>query len=255
MKTTAASRNVASAPSGLGVVVVSLFLLALLGFFLSPWVAQAVIQRQLSKTTGLSVNLGNVHFSVTGPRFSIKDLQFSNPQGFPSAPLAQISEVKARYSPFSVLLGRPHFKKLQVTFKEFRLMRNEKGVLNLPSVRLATGGGANIDELELTLVPLTYTDLSSGQPTQKTFDIDLIKSVYRNVRGISGILEILNFEILKRTGVPEKVEPAPPAPVQVTPTAERPVVVQIGPTPTPQQAPAAKSASTQPAPSASEAAH
>lgn len=250
MKATATKRNLASAPSSLGAVVVTFFLLALLGVFLSPWVARALIQSQLSKTTGLPVSLGNVHFSVTGPRFSIKDLQFSNPRGFPSAPLAQVSEVKARYSPLSAVLGRPHFKRLQVTFREFRLMRNESGSLNLPSVAGGAVGRADIDELELTLVPLTYTDLSSGQPTQKTYDMDLIKSVYRNVKGVAGIVEILNWEILKRTGLPEKVTPAPP---QVKPTAsETPVIIQMGPAAAP-QAPAESTVPSQAAPSSASA--
>ena len=249
MKTATAKRNFASAPSSWGALVVGLFLIVLLVVFLSPWAAQALIQNRLSKATGLPVNIGSAHFNLTRPRFWIKDLQLSNPKGFPAAPLASVGEVKARYSPVSVLLGQPHFKKVQVNFKEFRLMRSEKGILNLPTVPSAASSRATIDELELNLNSVTYTDLSTGgQPTQQTFNLGLINSVYRNVKGIPGIVEILGWEVLKRTGVPEKTAPALPS---AKPIVELRVATQTGSVPVPQAPPATSQSKSAPSPAPS----
>lgn len=211
MKTSPAKRQASSPSSNLGALIVGFFLIILLAIFVSPWMAQALIQSRLSKATALSVNIGGAHFNLTRPRFWIKDLQFFNPKGFPAAPLAQIGEVKAQYAPVSIFLGRPHFKKVKIDFKEFRLMRNGKGILNLPPVPAGTPSRTTIDELELNLNTVTYTDLSSGQPVQQTYSLGLANSVYRNVNGVPGILEILSWEVLKRTGVPEKITPAPNA--------------------------------------------
>ena len=237
MKTTAAKNKLAAPSSGLGGIVVSLFLIALLAVFLSPWAAQALIQNRLSKTTGLSVNMTSVHFGLTRPHFVIKNLEFANPKGFPAAPLAQISNVEAKYSPVSILLGRPHFRKVRIDFKEFRLIRNDKGNLNLPLIPVAVSSGTTIDEVELNLNSLTYTDLSTGQPTQQVFNLGLVNSVYRNVKGVLGIEEILGWEILKRTGVPEKKTAAPKpivelrAAVQNVPPQPLTAPVSHGPTP------------------------
>ncbi len=214
MKTSTAKQKTSGLPSNLGGLVVGLFLIVLLGVFVSPWFAQRLVQSRLAKATGLNLRIGAAHFNLARPKFWIKDLQFSNPKGFPAAPLALINEVNAKYSRLSIFLGRPHFKKVQINFKEFRLMRNDKGVLNLPAIATNTAGAqATIDELDINLDKVTFTDLSTGQPQQQTFNLGLVNSTYRNVKGVAGIVEILNWEVLKRTGVPEKVT-VPTVPVK-----------------------------------------
>lgn len=243
-------------PSNLGGLVVGLFLIVLLGVFISPWFAQRLVQNRLSNATGLHLRIGTVHFNLTRPKFWIKDLQFYNPKGFPASPLALIEEVNAKYSPFSVLLGRPHFKKVQVNFKEFRLMRNDRGLLNLPAASSSVSGAqATIDELDINLDKVTFTDLSTGQPQQQTFNLGLVNSTYRNVKGVAGIVEILNWEVLKRTGVPEKIT-VPTIPVK--PIAELRAVTQTSSTsaPPPQTLPGSAPSKSSPssAPSAQGAA-
>ncbi len=234
MKTSTAKQKSSSLPSNLGGWVVGLFLIVLLGVFISPWFAQRLVQNRLSNATGLYLRIGTAHFNLTRPKFWIKDLQFSNPKGFPASPLALIAEVNAKYSLFSVLLGRPHFKKVQVNFKEFRLMRNDRGRLNLPAASSsASGAQATIDELDINLDKVTFTDLSTGQPQQQTFNLGLVNSTYRNVKGVAGIVEILNWEVLKRTGVPEKIT-VPTIPVK--PIAELRAVTQTSSAPLPPQA-------------------
>ena len=225
MKAATAKRNFSRSSSPLGALVVGLFLLILLAVFVSPWMIQGSIQNRLSKATGLSVNIGSAHFKLTQPSFWIKDLQLLNPKGFPAAPLAQIGEVTGQYSRASFLLGQPRFKKIRITFKEFRLIRNDKGELNLPKLAVPVSGNTVINELELNLNAVTYTDLSTGQPVQQTFNLGLTNSIFRNVKGISGIVEILGWEILKRTGVPEKITPPFP---NVKPIAELKAAAQTG---------------------------
>ena len=253
MKASTAKRSYSRSSSPLGALTVSLFLLVLLAVFVSPWMIQGSVQSRLSKATGLSVNIGSAHFKLTQPNFWIKDMQLLNPKGFPAAPLAQIEEATGQYSRASFLLGQPRFKKIRITFKEFRLMRNEKGELNLPKLTAPVSSNTVIGELELNLNTVTYTDLSSGQPVQQTFNLGLTNSIFRNVKGIPGIIEILGWEILKRTGVPEKVTLPVPG---VKPIAELRAVFQTGSVPAPSIAPVKDQSQPAPslAPSAPEAA-
>lgn len=179
----------------------ALLLLAVLVVFLAPLLAQSAMLDRLSKATQLPVSLGELDFSLFRPRFSIKELQFSNPKGFPDAPLTQIAEVKASYSPWALAIGRFDLRQAEIHVREFRLVRNEAGELNLPPVSEVRSPGDIIDELIVNLRLVTYTDLSEKQPVQKTFDVGLMNATYRNVEGIMDVMEILNWEILKRTGV------------------------------------------------------
>lgn len=225
MKKTVTKKKSSSAPFVLGI---GLALLALCsGIFLLPHAVKAFIQSSLSKTTGLPVQIGKIHLSLARSQFSIKNLQFSNAKGFPDAPLARIGKVKIHYLPPVTIGGWFELKKVEVDFEEFRLVRNEAGSLNLPAPPSLPVRGETIDELVLNLGPVTYTDLSGGQPVQQTFDVKLEKAVYRKVKGIPGILEILNWEILKRTGVEEKTTPSPP---EIKPLAEpQPVASEATP--------------------------
>lgn len=206
-----------------GTPVVTLLLIALLGLLTLPWIIQALIQGHLAKVSDLPVAIADLDFSLFRSQFSIKGLQFSNPDGFPDGILAQIPKTSVHYSRRSLLRGKVNLTKIVSDFSEFRLIRNEKGDLNLPKVAPASDNAEIIEEVILNLGPVTYTDLTEGQPIQQTFDVGLANSVYRNVKGVSGIIEILTWEVLKRTGVQEKKGPVT---MEITPIAESQVAGQ-----------------------------
>ena len=225
MKKATTKQKPSSRISNLATAFVALFLLGCLLVFLLPAVVESVFQGQLSKATGLPVELGKVHFSLTQPQFSVQDIQIMNPPDFPAGPLAEVSEARVRYAPSPKFVGGFELKRLEIDFRGFRVLRNEKGILNLP-LGVSTSRGPVIKEVKLNLASATYTDLSGGQPSQQTFELGLTNAVYRNVKGISGLLEILNWEVLKRTGLEEKKAPTLP---EVKPIAELPTANQTVP--------------------------
>ena len=207
MKKTASAKK---PPHFLGVLGIILILIGILVAFFLPPTVEALIASNLSKITGLPVDIGKLHLSLTRPQFLIRDLRFSNPKGFPSTELATLGEVKVQYVPPPIILGRFDLKKVEINFKELRLVRNETGIINLPLQSPMRAVGDVVDEVVLNLGSLTYTDLSEKQPVQKTFDLGLNNAVYRNVKGVAGIMEIVNWEVLKRTGIEaKKVTPSP----------------------------------------------
>ena len=237
-----------SSPLSSGVTALTaVFLLGCFLVFLLPVVVEAVFQRQLSKATTLPVEIGKVHFSLRRPQFSIYEIEVSNPKDFPSGLLAQVGEARVQYAPTGKFVGGFELKKIEIDFKDFRLIRNEKGILNLPTFPPSESRHL-INEVILNLGSVTYTDLSSGQPSQQTFDLALSKALYRNIKGISGILEILNWEILKRTGVEEKLKTSLS---EIKPIGGSPVAVQTASEAVPSLAPAPSSKPSEPSPALS----
>lgn len=228
MRKAPAKQKSSSLLGSLGTVLITFLLIGAFVVFLLPVVLERVMEVQLSKATGLSVQIGKVHFSLTRPQFVVGETQFLNPPDFPGAPLVQIGQIRIHYAPSPTFLGWMILQKVEIDFREFRLVRNKRGVLNLPQTGPTAKGRNTIGEVVLNLRSVTYTDLSGAQAAQERFDLKLVNAVYRNVKGVAGIFEILNWEILKRTGVEEKAKPALP---EIKPIAESQTTGQIAPEP------------------------
>lgn len=241
---TKTARAKKSSPLATLMVGILLFSLGALWILLPRMVESKTLQT-LEKITSLSAKISTFQFSLSKGRLIIKGLQLMNPAGFPEAALVSLSEVRGNFTPLSVLGGRLDLNRLELDFEDFRLMRNNLGVLNLTAMLQNLKEEGRIEEVVINLPSVTYTDLSGAQPVQNTFDLALNQAVYRNVKGISGILEIIHWEVVKRTGVEEEVKPI----------AESPVAEQSSPVPVlsalPESTPAPSEPS--PAPSAPEA--
>ena len=218
------------------------FLIVLIGILavsFLPQTVEACLLRHLSQATGLQVKMGSFRLHYRGSLLKMKDLEFLNPKGFPEGKLAQIGEARVDFSWRDILSRRGKTRQVMLNFKEFRLMKNETGLLNLPPIQKDTKEKTLFEEVVLNLDPVTYTDLSAGkQPVQKTFSASLNHAVYRNVKGVAGIVEIVNWEILKRTGIQE--EPAP-ALSQIGPSTQPVSLPPAQPAAVPLKAPSSKS--------------
>ena len=222
MKKSAAPKK--SSAGFLKVLVLIVLLTSLIVLFL-PKAVKSHIKSRLAQAIGLPLQVGEIDLSFTSPQFLLKDLLLSNPNGFPSAEMAQISRVQVQYVPSFAFLGGLDVQKVEINFNELRVVRNETGGINLPVQPPLSAAAADvIDEVVLNLGSVTYTDLSGGEPVQKTFDVGLVNAVYRNVKGIAGIMEIVNWEVRKRIGIQEAskevAQPESPAAVPVPPASQ-----------------------------------
>lgn len=207
-----------------------LFILVLLALVWgAPAALKLFIVKSLEGKVGSAVQIDRIQVDFLRSRFSLKGVRILNPAGFPKGEMAILDRVSGDYTlPFVPEMG-PGVKKLEVEFLEFRLLKNEKGILNLPALNPFARPGASIGELLLTLSAVTFTDLSKEPPSQENYDLGLKQSVYRNVKGVWGIIEILNWEISKRTGIEE----APVAETPAMPIDESQAAGQTLPEPAP----------------------
>lgn len=226
-RTTTRSKSESSTLVSLRISILLFILIVLLVLFFLPRSVEALVTSHLTKTVGLPLKISSFEFNPFDRYFTMGGVQFSNPEGFPDAKLAELGEVTVVYSRRQVLLGHFQIRRARLTFKEFRLVRNAQGKLNLPSVSSIIPEDAAIEELILNLDSVTYTDLTGEQPVQKTFDLGLKDATYRSVKGVAGIIEIINWEILKRTGIDKEtpsvlpvIEPAASMPQATLPSQQ-----------------------------------
>ena len=215
----------------IGAVV--LFVLVGLAALTVPSALSLSAKKSLENIAGVPVEVGRFHLSLTRPQFTLKDLKLFNPKGFPEGEMTVLKQVKGDYPSPPIFGGISNLKNLELEFEQFRLIRNKSGIMNLPALNPFQSIKGNIDTVKITLGNVTFTDLIGNQPAQQTFDLELQKAVYRNVKGIPGVIEIVNWEILKRTGIEEgkPEEPETPIVAELRPIAESLTAVQNEPEP------------------------
>lgn len=212
-----------------------LLVLAGLAAWAVPSVLSLAATKSLENIAGVPVEVGRFHLSITRPQFTLKELKLFNPKGFPEGEMTVLKQVRGDYPSPPIFGGISNVKNLELEFKEFRLIRNKSGLMNLPALNPFQSIKGNVDTVKITLGEVTFTDLAGDSPAQQNFDLELQKAIYRNVKGIPGVIEIVNWEILKRTGIEEgkPEEPERPVLAELKPIAESLTVGQSAPEPAP----------------------
>ena len=137
------------------------------------------------------------------------------PPQFPEGTFANIPKIYIDWEWASLLERRFHAETFEIDCSELRLIRDHAGRFNLLSLRAlknpppapppSSGESRpvrfHIDNFILTLGSATYTDLSGEAPVQKSYNLRLDHSVYRNVDSAYDVVWIIGWEALKRMGV------------------------------------------------------
>lgn len=219
-----------------------LLVIGFAGASLVPSLIQGKLEKRISQTLKLKTEIEKFQFHP-GRHEVLFSLDVSNPGGFPDSRMARIGRVRVDYAFSGLPFRGMDVQRVETAFDEFRLIKNEKGDLNLPALPTPSGKTQVIDEWILNLGPLTFTDLSAGHPIQKTFNLDLSNEIYRNVKGIAGMAEILRWEILKRTGIEEKILIP-----EIKPIGGQSAEVQTGSVPAVSTAPESAQSASSPSP-------
>ena len=116
---------------------------------------------------------------------------------------------------FAIFKGNIHLRDLRINLKEFVVVKNEKGDLNLNSLKVVKaknegvkpeekGGKApnvQIDNLRLQINKAIYKDYSaSGGPSVKEFNVN-IDERYENITNLYAVVSIIIVKALANTAI------------------------------------------------------
>ncbi len=149
-------------------------------------IAKAVVERIGSAMVGSKLTIEKMEFELLSSKITLGNLKLHSPRGSKDPVMADIPELYVSYEPSTLFSGQPHLKELRIDLREFLVVKDEKGELNVKT--LNSSPPMMIDLLRLKIEKVVYKDYSKGDPAPEAheFKINLDES-YRNVSDINSI--------------------------------------------------------------------
>lgn len=153
-------------------------------------IAKMAVSGGVKAITGLKLELQSMDVGFLRTAVGIKGLRLFNPRGFSDPMMAEIPELHVDYDLPAFFRGKVHLEEVKLYLKEFTVVKNEKGELNLNSLKTVQAAKEEkkapsekkkgktpeiqIDVLDLQVGKVIYKDYSAGTPPKVTeFNINL----------------------------------------------------------------------------------
>jgi len=174
------------------------------------------VEKGVELVTGLKLNIGGLNVGILKPVVNIKNLKLLNPPNFPDRTMIDMPEIYVNYDLGAIIGGKMHLPEVRLALKEFVVVKNSKGELNLDALRTVQAqkegrppsqkapGKApeiKIDSLKLSIEKVIYKDYSKGgAPDVKEFNINLNES-YTNVDNPYALASLIVVKALMNTSI------------------------------------------------------
>jgi uncharacterized protein involved in outer membrane biogenesis len=202
-------------------IIVIILLIVLTALFASVYISKDALlkelaERRIEHITGLDMTLGEVKTGIKSTDIGITDIVIRNPKSFKDPVMLDMPYIYADYDLFAILKGEIHLNSMKIDIKEFSIIKNYDGTLNLDSLKpmqqIATQPDAKksakkeflafkIDELDLKIDRIYYKDYSSGlMPYIRQYDLNIHKRFY-DVTSADTVISLIVLEAVGGSGI------------------------------------------------------
>jgi len=197
------------------ILVTVLVIMAVLAFA-KDLIIKTSVEKGVELVTGLKLNIGSLKVGVLRPVVDIKNLKLLNPANFPEKIMADIPEIYVNYDLSAILGGKIHLPEVRLALKEFVVVKNAEGKLNLDALRTvqaqkegespsqkapAKAPDIKIGLLKLSIGNVIYKDYSrGGTPDAKEFNVN-INETYTNVDNPYTLASLIVVKALMNTSI------------------------------------------------------
>jgi hypothetical protein len=196
--------------------IVLVILIAL--FFAKNVVIKTSVTAGVRAMTGLKLSIRSMEFGIFKTLIGINELQLYNPSGFVDEVMIDCPEIYVDYDLGAFMKGRTHLEEVRLNLKEFIVVKNEAGELNLDSLKVINGkekkgetdGGEEketkmpyfqIDILELRIDKVVYKDYSKGTPPKvNEYNVN-IDERFENITDPKTLSRLVILKALKNTAI------------------------------------------------------
>lgn len=197
-----------------------ILIIAVAVIFVAAIAKDAIIKIAVEKgaglVTGLRLNIGELNVGIFKQAVAIKNLRVLNPKSFPDKNMIDMPEIYVNYDLPAIIGGKIHLPEVRLNLKEFVVVKNAKGELNLNALRTvqaqkqgkapsqaAPGKAPNIkiDSLKLSIGKVIYKDYSKGStPDVKEFNVNINES-YTNIDNPYTLASLIVVKALMNTSI------------------------------------------------------
>lgn len=192
-------------------------LVVLIGLVLARNViVKTALERGVTAATGMPLSIKKFDLNILNTSIDIEGLMVRNPAGFHDTVLAEIPKILVAYQRGAIFTGKIHFKAMEFDLKQFNVVKNEQGILNLDKLKALqaqpnaeepsdpapkTEGKVaplQIDSFRLKVGKASFIDYAGGQASVKDFNVGLDET-YTNVTDPNKLVMLIVFKIMTRT--------------------------------------------------------
>jgi len=179
-------------------------------------VVKVAVEKGVEAATGLKLRTQSFHVGVIRSIVHIKGLTIYNPSSFPEKKMLYMPEIYVDYDLPAILRKDIHLRQLRINLKEFIVVKNSKGELNLNSLKSVksqsksqssqpaekgTAPKIRIDEFYLKADKAVYKDYTSPQnPAVKEFNVN-IDEKYSNITDAYTLVSLIVVRAISNTSI------------------------------------------------------
>jgi hypothetical protein len=203
------------------VIIISIiFALLIAIYFGKNLIVKTSITAGVKAMTGLKLSIKSMNIGILNTLIGINGLQLYNPPGFVDKLMVDLPEVYVDYDLGAFIKGKVHLEEVKLDLKEFSVIKNEKGELNLDSLRVVEEKKEEkvegeegkeeektkmpelqIDVLELKIGKVVYKDYSKGTPPKvREFNVN-IDERFENITNPRTFISLIIVKALKNTAI------------------------------------------------------
>ncbi|MDD5745741.1 MAG: AsmA family protein [Candidatus Omnitrophica bacterium] len=183
------------------------------------FVVKAAVTSGVKAVTGLTLNIDSVNIGIGKTLLGITGVTLYNPPGFTDKVMVDVPEIYVDYDAGALLKKKIHLEEVRLNIKEFVVVRNAEGVLNLDSLKpvqtaqpkpaaakpdsgkTEPAPQINIDVLRLKIGTVVYKDYSQGAtPKTREFKIN-IDETYEHITDPQALARLIVVKALKNTTI------------------------------------------------------
>lgn len=202
------------------IIIIPAIVLAILIalFFGKNMIIKTSVSAGVRAMTGLKLSIRSMDIGIFKTLIGIKGLQLYNPSGFEDELMMDLPEIYVDYNLGAFMKGKTHLEEVRLNLKEFSVVKNEAGELNLDSLKVVKEAeeekvidedkkegtkmsGLQIDVLELKIDKVVYKDYSKGTPPKvKEYNVN-INERFENITDPQSFGRLIILKALKNTAI------------------------------------------------------
>jgi hypothetical protein len=179
-------------------------------------IIKTTVEKIVKRSTGLELKVEGLNLGITDTTFSADKVELFNPGGFSDRIMMDIPGIYVNFDLSDALSGKIHLYKLRIDLKEFVVVKNKDGKLNLDYLNISQpdqqgiAGEGKIPELQIDVLFLkvgrvTYKDYSRGaKPVVKEYVLN-IDGEYRDITDLVSLTKVIMAKALMSSGVADLV--------------------------------------------------
>jgi uncharacterized protein involved in outer membrane biogenesis len=202
-------------------IVVTILLIIIVALFAMFYIIRDTLlkgfaERRIEHITGLDITLGEVKTGIKSTDIGITDIVIRNPKGFKDPVMLDMPYIYADYDLPAIIKGHIHINSMKIDIKEFFIIKNYDGTLNLdalkpmqqiaaqPDVKKSAKKGFlafKIDELDLKIDRVYYKDYSIGLiPYTRQYNLNM-HDIFFDITSADAIISLIVLKAVKGSGL------------------------------------------------------